>query len=255
MEAILASWPEAHAWVHQHQALAMMGGGMFLGAVVLAVLALFPGDATEPLEPSSNFGGDLRKEIADDQRRAARAARRAEKQARRTQATAAEAEPAGAATASAATTQDPTAASLRKRASAASGEGGADPSPATGKLASRASTTRKAAEDPAAAVSSDSDSDDDPFDLPEEQRARLKATLHLTDDQLDLAISRARRGEEAPSIRDKARWVDRTFYLLAFGAIGYFAWRDYGINIISSIASLFPRESDVIVNVLQRLHA
>ncbi|KAF0684110.1 Aste57867_23897 [Aphanomyces stellatus] len=77
---------------------------------------------------------------------------------------------------------------------------------------------------------------------------KLQSMLGLEEDTIRAMVADAKRDALAgkrppPPPTNYMAWIDRMVYLTFFILLGYFAWRDYQIDVLALLAHAFPREA------------
>lgn len=264
VEEAIAALTRLVDWAMQSEHAKMFGVGLLLGALVLGALALYPGEPNEGYDATGL--GDFGTEVENDLRARNAAKRRRERkrlQLERKEGSARKEH------AERVTEELYKAKSASSGAVADAGEGsggqsglrrrrreGADAAASGSDLADAASDSSSDGENDASEGSGaegegegEGKAEADPFHLSDAQRDRMKKVLRVTDDQIDEAVEKARRGEQPSDGRSAMRLFDAAVYISLFAGISYFAYRDYNFNVFHQLRKLFPRESRVFANV------
>lgn len=259
VEEVFAALRRAADWAMYSEHARMFGVGLLLGALVLGALALYPGEPNDGFDASGL--GDFGTEVENDLRVRSAAKRRRQRkrlQLERKEGSARQKH------AERVTKELYKVASSQPGAVAGTGDGDGGQQGLRrrrregGDVASQGSGGAGSASDSGSDGENDAfeghdDAVDgaeepDPFHLSDAQRSRMKKVLRVTDEQIDEAVAKARRGETPSDGRSALRLFDAAVYASLLAALAYFAYRDYNFNVFHQLRKLFPRESRVFAN-------
>ncbi|KAL4106385.1 hypothetical protein PRIC1_004436 [Phytophthora ramorum] len=70
------------------------------------------------------------------------------------------------------------------------------------------------------------------------------------DEAVDAVAADGRSPSSSYSASSTSAWLDRGFFAVMFGLLAWVLWQDYGINLLSVAAHMFPREAEVVYQVV-----